>query len=128
MNKVIITGRIVKDPELNTTGSGTEVCNFTVAVDRRPGKDKEKVTDFIDCTAWQKTGVFVNTYFHKGDGINVIGRLESRKWEDKEGNKRVSWNVICDEVEFPLGKKSGESNPSGGFSPVDADDEPTLPF
>ena len=75
MNKIVICGRLTKDPELRTTNNGTEVCGFTVAVDRRIKKNSEKETDFIDCTAWEKTGVFVNTYFHKGDGITVEGRI-----------------------------------------------------
>lgn len=114
MNKIIIAGRMTKEPELKTTNSGTEVCNFTVAVDRRIKKGEEKVADFIECTAWGKTGVFVSTYFHKGDGITVDGRMESRKWQDKDGNNRVSWVVNCDNVEFALGK--GNS----GFTPLPA--------
>lgn len=108
MNKVILCGRMVRDPELKTTNSGMEVCNFTVAVDRRAKKGEEKIADFVDCTAWGKSGVFVSTYFHKGDGITVDGRLESRKWMDNDGKNRVSWCVTCDNVEFPLGK-SGQS-------------------
>lgn len=113
MNKICIAGRIVKDPELRTTNSGTEVCGFTVAVDRRMRSGEEKITDFIDCTAWGKTGVFVSTYFHKGDGINLDGRMESRKWADKDGNNRVSWGVTCDNVEFPHGN-SRHSGQDGG--------------
>lgn len=114
MNKIIIAGRMTKEPEPKTTNSGTEVCNFTVAVDRRIKKGEEKVADFIECTAWGKTGVFVSTYFHKGDGITVDGRMESRKWQDKDGNNRVSWGVNCDNVEFALGKGNG------GFTPLPA--------
>ena len=102
MNKIVICGRLTKDPELRTTNNGTEVCGFTVAVDRRIKKNSEKETDFIDCTAWEKTGVFVNTYFHKGDGITVEGRMESRKWVDNDGKNRVAWGVTCDNVEFSL--------------------------
>lgn len=120
MNKICITGRIVRDPELRTTNSGTEVCSFTVAVDRRIKSGEEKITDFIDCTAWGKTGVFVSTYFHKGDGINLDGRLESRKWADKEGNNRVSWGVTCDNVEFPHGKARGNTQ-EGYTGSVNAD-------
>ena len=118
MNKICIAGRIVKDPELRNTNSGTEVCGFTVAVDRRVKSGDDKITDFIDCTAWGKTGVFVSTYFHKGDGINLDGRMESRKWADKDGNNRVSWGVTCDNVEFPHGKAraadSANSNAQNG--------------
>ena len=104
MNKIIIAGRLTRDPELKTTDSGIEVCNITVAVDRRVTKGKERITDFIDCTAWSKTGVFVNQYFKKGDGIVLDGRLESRKYVDKDGNNRVAWGVNIDSVEFPVGK------------------------
>lgn len=109
MNNIILTGRLVRDPELNTTNSGTEVCNFTVAVDRRVKKDQEKITDYIDCTAWAKSGVFVSKYFHKGDGISVQGRMESRKWVDNDGKNRVSWGVTVENVEFALGKKQGDT-------------------
>lgn len=110
MNKIIITGRLTKDPELNSTNSGMEVCNFTVAVDRRVKQGAEKMADFIECTAWGKSGVFVSTYFHKGDGINVEGRMESRKWTDKDGHNRVSWGVTCENVEFPHGKSKGSQS------------------
>lgn len=137
MNKVIIAGRLVRDPELRNTQSGVEVCSFTVAVDRRHKKGEESVTDFIDCTAWRQSGVFVNTYFHKGDGIVVDGRLESDKWQDKDGKNRVSWHVTVDNVEFPQGRKSdgGYSAPAGAepsagaasFAELSGDDG-DLPF
>ena len=124
MNKIIICGRLTKDPELRTTNSGTEVCGFTVAVDRRIKKNDEKETDFIDCTAWGKTGVFISTYFHKGDGITVEGRMESNKWVDNDGKNRVSWGVTCDNVEFSLGKNKPQgtgpaAGNSGAQQPVD---------
>ena len=139
MNKICIAGRIVKDPELRTTNSGTEVCGFTVAVDRRIKSGDEKITDFIDCTAWGKTGVFVSTYFHKGDGINLDGRMESRKWADKDGNNRVSWGVTCDNVEFPHGKaraydsansaaQNGAAGGGGADGFTDVTDLGDLPF
>lgn len=125
---------MTKDPELKATGSGVEVCNFTVAVDRRVGKDGEKKADFIDCTAWRKTGVFVDKYFKKGDGINVVGRMESEKYQDKDGNNRTAWKVTVDEVEFHYGKKgssdysaSSESDPLDQFAPAD-DGGGDLPF
>lgn len=119
MNKIIITGRLTRDTELRTTNSGTEVCNFCVAVDRRIKKGEEKQTDFVDCTAWGKTGVFVNAYFSKGDGITVEGRMESRKWQDNDGDNRVSWGITCDNVEFPFGKSG-----SGGVSSVSEAGDP----
>ena len=133
MNKIIITGRITKDIEIRNTASGIEVANFTVAVDRRKAKDAEKMCDFVDCVAWGKTCAFVSTYFHKGDGINVEGRLESRKWQDKNGQNRVSWEVQIDNVEFPHGKNVNKGG-SGGFvndpaqfEPVESDNG-ELPF
>lgn len=116
MNKIIITGRLVRDPELRTCNNGTEVCNFTLAVDRRYKKGDEKETDFIDCTAWGKTGVAVSTYLHKGDGANVEGRMENSPWTDKDGKKRASWHVTVDNLEFPHGRSSKKS-----------DDEPPAP-
>ena len=137
MNKIIITGRLTRDPELKTTNTGTEVCNFTVAVDRRfAAKGEDKQADFVNCTAWQKTGVFVEKYFKKGDGITIDGRLESHKYADKDGNNRVAWDVICDNVEFPLGKGKGASDSSdsglpftmGGGKFTEIEGEEDLPF
>lgn len=124
MNKIIIHGRITKAPELKTVGSGTEVCKFTVAVNRPVGKDKEKVTDFFDVDAWGKSGVFVEKYFNAGDGIIVEGEMRSRKYDDKDGNKRTAWSVWADRVEFAEKKGDGAGN-SGGFTEV-SDSE--LPF
>ena len=129
MNKIIITGRLTLDPELETTNSGTEVCNFTVAVDRRKRKDAEKKTDYFDVTAWTKLGAFVNSYFRKGDGINIEGRMESRKYVDKDGNNRTAWGVTAENIEFPHGKgKGGQNDSSSAFSEeVDANTS-DLPF
>lgn len=116
MNKIILSGRITGDPELKTTNSAIEVCNFSVAVDRKHIKGKEKETDFVYCTAWGKTGAFISTYFHKGDGIFLEGRLESNKYTDKNGQTRVSWAVTVEQVEFPIGK--GKSNQSDSVQPT----------
>lgn len=110
MNRIFISGRLTKNPELRAAESGIEVCNFTVAVNRKVGKDGEKKCDFINCTAWRKTGVFVEKYFHKGDGINLEGTLQSEKYTDKDGNNRTAWKVMVKNVEFPLGKKSDGSS------------------
>lgn len=110
MNKCIFTGRLVREPELKTANSGTELCNFTMAVDRRrKDPNGEKQADFIDCTAWGKSGVFVHTYFHKGDGITAEGRMESEKWTDRDGNRRTSWRLQCDSVEFPVAGKNRDA-------------------
>ena len=131
MNKIFITGRLTRDPELRTISTGTEVCDFSVAVDRRKkDKDGNKVTDYFDCSAWSKGGVFVNTYFHKGDGINVEGRMESRKYVDKDGNNRTAWGITVENVEFPHSKgKGNQSEPASTFQDVaDSTPDDGLPF
>ena len=112
LNHITIMGRLVRDPELRSTQSGTSVASFTVAVDRDfGGRDGgEKQTDFIDCVAWRQTGEFVSKYFRKGSMIVVSGRLQSRKWQDREGNNRTNWEVVADNVYF------GESRRDNGDS------------
>lgn len=102
MNNITLTGRLTADVELKKTTSGVSVCSFTIAVKRPHVKD---VTDFIDCTAWRSTAEFVAKYFGKGKSIGVCGMLASRKYEDKNGNKRTAHEVIVDNVEF-IGDKS----------------------
>ena len=113
LNHIVIMGRLTRDPELRSTQSGVSVASFTVAVDRDfGGRDGgERQTDFIDCVAWRQTGEFVSKYFHKGSMIVVSGRLQSRKWQDREGNNRTNWEIQADNVYF------GESrNSSGSYS------------
>lgn len=117
MNKIIITGRITHDMELKTSSSGTEYMNFSMAVDRnRKDKDGNRQTDFFKVSVFNKTAAFVNTYFHKGDGINVVGRMESDKYTDKDGVERIGWTVKAEDVEFPHGKGKGGSDGSGTTS------------
>lgn len=107
LNTITIMGRLTHDPELRTTQSGTPVASFTVACERDfAGQDQEKVTDFIDCVAWRQGGEFVSKYFHKGSMIIVDGRLQSRKWEDRDGNKRTSWEINADHCYFGESKRS----------------------
>lgn len=133
MNIITIMGRLTADPELKTTQSGTAVCSFTVAVDRDySGKNgSEKQTDFISAVAWRQTAEFVSRYFAKGKLIIVNGSLQSRKWQDKDGNNRVAWEVNADRVYFGGDSKS-ESRPTqqteyndGNFEPLPNED---LPF
>ena len=112
LNHIVIMGRLTRDPELRRTGTGTAVASFTVAVDRdfggRDGGEKE--TDFIDCVAWRQTGEFVSKYFTKGSMIVVSGRLQIRSWNDKDGNKRRTAEVVADNVYFGESKRSTEGN------------------
>ena len=116
LNHITIMGRLTRDPELRRTGSGIAVASFTVAVDRdfggRDGGEKE--TDFIDCVAWRQTGEFVSKYFTKGSMIVVSGRLQIRNWNDKDGNKRRSAEVVADNCYFGESKRSNEGGSSYG--------------
>lgn len=117
LNTIIIQGRIVRDPELRRTGNGIAVASFTVAVDRDFAQDGKKETDFIDCVAWRQTGEFVSKYFKKGSMIVVKGRLQIRNWNDKDGNKRKTAEVVADNCYFGGTKNdSGSSNNNSGYS------------
>lgn len=101
LNKIVLMGRLTRDPELRHTQSGTAVASFSLAVDRDfKGQNGEKETDFIDVVAWRNTGEFVSKYFSKGRMAVVSGRLQIRDWTDKDGNKRRSAEVIADNVYF----------------------------
>lgn len=111
MNNIIIKGRLTKDPELRNTQSGTAVCTVNVAVDQPYSKDKE--TDFFTVVLWRQTAEFVSKYFSKGQEILVQGEMQSRKYEDKEGNNRIAWEIKADRVEFCGSKdQSSESEPA----------------
>jgi single-strand DNA-binding protein len=109
LNHITIMGRLTRDPEKRTTGSGVVCTNFTVAVDRDFGKNEngEKETDFIDVVAWRQTGEFVSKYFSKGRMAVVSGRLQIRSWTDKDGNKRRSAEIVSDNVYFGDSKNDG---------------------
>lgn len=110
-NKAILIGRLTADPELKQTPNGISVCGFCVAVDRRfSGRDSEKKADFINITSWRQQAEFVSRYFHKGDAIGIEGSIQTRNYEDKNGNKRTAVEVVTDNVFFVGGKSSGGSN------------------
>ena len=110
LNRVFLHGRLTKEPELRQTQSGIAVVRFTVAVDRPYSKDKEKESDFIECTAWRQTAEFVSRYFSKGSAIIVEGQLRNNNYEDKNKVKHYSYTVLVDNVHFAESKKS-ESKP-----------------
>lgn len=110
MNKVILTGRLVADPELKTTGSGVDVTSFRIAVNQDYVKQgEERKADFFEVVAWRQIAVFICRYFHKGDGIGISGRLQTRTYQAKDGTNRHVVEVLAENVEFPLSKSSSDS-------------------
>lgn len=129
LNKAILNGRLTKAPELKQTNSGKNVCSFTIAVDR--SRDREK-TDFVPIVAWGKTAEFVNKWFGKGDLITIVGRIEVRNYEDKNGNKRTATEIIAEEVLFGGSKNTTSEPEKPAESKTDQfeqiDDDGDLPF
>ena len=116
LNRIIIMGRLTRDPELRHTQTGTPVASFTLAVDR-DFKDRntgEKGTDFIDVVAWRQTAEFVSRFFTKGRMAVAEGRLQIRDWTDKEGGKRRSAEIIADNIYFGDSKRDAENG--GGYA------------
>ena len=106
LNKAILMGRLTRDPEMRYTQSNTPVTSFTLAIDRdRKGPNGERQTDFIECAAFGKTAEFVKNWFAKGMMAIVVGRIQSRNWEDRNGNKRTSIEINANEVLFGESKK-----------------------
>lgn len=115
LNNITIMGRLTKDPELRTTQSGTPVATFTLAVDRDYQRD---TADFFNCSAWRATGEFVNTHFRKGQMAVVNGSMHSRSWTDKNGNKRLDWEVNVDNIYFGEKKQTVDVS-AADFEEVD---------
>ena len=115
LNCAVVMGRLVADPEVRQTPTGVSVCRFTVAVDRSYVKQGEqRQADFIDILAWRQTAEFVGKYFQKGSMIAVTGNIQTRNYEDKNGNKRKAVEVVVDNASF-CGSKA-ESGTTGGYS------------
>lgn len=113
LNKAILMGRLTRDPELRYTQSNTAVTSFTLAVNRDRKSEGQPDTDFIDIVAFGKTAEFVSQWFTKGLLVAVTGRIQRRDWEDKNGNKRTSFEIIAEETHFAESKKSRENFGSG---------------
>ena len=107
MNSTQFIGRLTADPELRRTQNGTACCSFSLAVKRPKAKD---TTDFLNFVVWQQGAEYLCQYGHKGDIVGVTGYLTSRNWEDKNGNKRVAFEVTCDSVELLSSKRNSEGN------------------
>ena len=132
INKVILMGRLTRDPELRHTGKGTPVTTFSIAIDNGYGDNKR--TDFVNCLAWNKTAEFVTKYFAKGKMIIVIGRITTRSWETQDGKRAYATEVVANEVNFGETKSSQQTatqppmqDDDDDFTPLDEDDD-DLPF
>ena len=148
MNKIILIGRLTKDPEVKTTQSQVSFCTFTVAVDRKfKTATGERQSDFLTCVAWRQQADLLGRYFQKGSKIGIVGNLQSRSYDNNEGKKVYVTEVVVDEIEFMESKQGGTSGSAGegaqhasamtqqqspsvdsGFYPAMDDDAVSLPF
>lgn len=137
INKVILMGRLTRDPEMRHTNSGTPVTTFSIAINSGYGENQR--TDFVNCIAWNKTAEFVTKYFTKGKMIIVIGRITTRSWETQDGKRAYATEVVANEVNFGESKTSPQLNTpqtaaqqpmqddDDDFTPLDEEDD-DLPF
>ena len=127
LNRAILMGRLVADPELRQTPNGVSVCSFRIAVDRNySGRNGERQTDFLDIVAWRNTAEFVSRYFNKGKMIIVEGSIQSRSYEDKNGQKRTAVEVVADNCMFGE-TKSASQNYAAAAAPAPAPAATTTP-
>ena len=129
MNKAILVGRMTRDAELRTTGSGTSVCSFTLAVNRRfKNAEGNYDADFINCVAWRAQAEFISRQFKKGDMFGIVGSLQTRTYEKDDGSKTYITEVVVEEVSFVGGRKlSGGSTQTGELEQDDFQDD-SVPF
>ena len=122
LNKVVLCGRLTADPELKQTQSGIAVVTFTLAVNRRfqsrtADQAQAQQADFISVVAWRQTAEFISKYFKKGSALCVTGSLQTRNWQDQQGNKRYSTEVVVDEAMFVDSRNDGSAPTGGGYTP-----------
>ena len=129
MNRTILIGRMTKDAELKRTSNGTNFCNFIIAVDRKfKDANGNRQADFIACVAWRTTADFISKYFKKGNRIAVVGSIQTRTYEDQNGQKKLVTEVIVDEAEFVESKASGNGNAQVAQPTANDNGEVELPF
>ena len=122
-NKVILIGNMTADPELKQTASGLSVCSFTIAINRRfsKGEQGQQTVDFINIVTWRQQAEFVSRYFKKGNPILICGQLQTRSWNDNNGQKRYATEVVADEVSFVASAAQtaagGGAAPAGAYTP-----------
>jgi single-strand DNA-binding protein len=128
MNKVVLIGNLVRDPEVRATQSGISVCNFTVAVNRRFKKENgEQETDFLNVIAWRQLAELCGKYLAKGRKVAVTGSIQTRQYEAKDGSKRTAWDIVADEVEFlsPQNQQSSTQSAPGAYTTAASKDSGT---
>lgn len=118
LNKVVLAGRLTADPELKQTTSGISVVSFTLAVNRKYAKEQEQQqTDFISVVAWRQTAEFISRYFKKGSALCITGAIQTRSWQDQQGQKRYATEVIADEAMFVDSKSDNQPAANGSYIP-----------
>lgn len=125
LNKVILMGRLTRDPELRSTPQGVSTCSFSLAVERNFKNGEERKADFINCVAWRQTAEFISKYFNKGSMVALEGSIQTCSWSDNEGKTRYATEVIVSQVYFAESKKD-EASPMPEIPPMGEDDD--LPF
>ena len=121
-NLVVLSGRLTADPELKTTPNGVSVTSFSIAVERRYKQGEERQADFINIVAWRSSAEFICKYFKKGSMIGIEGSIQTRKYQDRDGNNRTAFEVVANNVQFVEFKKS--DNNSDNNAPVDPENDP----
>lgn len=119
MNKVILMGRLTRDPEMKQTPTGLSVARLTIAVNRRFAKDGQQNADFIGCVAWRQTAEFICKYFRKGSMIAVVGNIQMRSWDGQDGKKQYATDIVIDEAYFTGDKPQSSGAASSGLPDAD---------
>ena len=126
MNKVILMGRLARDPDVRTTQGGKTVARMTLAVDRRKSADGQQEADFLSLVAWEKLADIAGNYLHRGSKILVEGRLQSRSYEAQDGSKRYVTEVVLSNIEFCESRKQETAGPAGQFGATATQED--IPF
>jgi single-strand DNA-binding protein len=121
-NLVVLSGRLTADPELKTTPNGVSVTSFSIAVERRYKQSEERQADFINIVAWRSSAEFICKYFKKGSMIGIEGSIQTRKYQDRDGNNRTAFEVVANNVQFVESKRA--DNNSDNNAPVDPENDP----
>ena len=120
LNKVVLAGRLTGDPELKQTNSGVSVTNFSIAINRRAsrsGEGAEQQTDFINVVAWRQTAEFITKFFKKGSAICLTGSIQTRAWQDNQGQRRTTFEVVVDEAMFVDSRSESSAAQGGAYVP-----------